>query len=206
MEQGTETWLQARKKGIGSSDAPSIMGVCEYRSMLDVWKDKLGLLPPIKENPAMALGHKFEIVARARFCLANDIEIDPAFVKHEDCEFIFASLDGANLEKKITVEIKYMGLEKWTAIAESKAPTPMHYAQIQHQLLVTGFPMSYYICYTLTDDKKEIDKYQCLEVPKNDEYITELFKKEIEFWAMVKNNVAPPDEPVAKKVRKKKGG
>jgi putative phage-type endonuclease len=191
MEQGGEPWLKFRKKGIGSSDAPAIMGVCEYRDPLDVWKDKLGLLPPIKENPAMLLGHKFEVVARARFCLENDIEIDPEIVTHSEFDFLFASLDGCNFEKKIIAEIKYMGLEKWENIRESKSPTPMHMAQIQHQLMVTGYDSSYYICYTLTDDRKEIDKYQCLTIEKNNNYIEELFKRELQFWDLVRNKIAP---------------
>lgn len=203
MDQGTGEWLKFRLKGIGSSDAPAILGVCEYRTPLDVWKDKLGLLPPIKENPAMLLGHKFEPVARARFCLENDIEIDPVIVNHSDFNFLFASLDGANLEKQIIAEIKYMGLEKWEAIRESGKPTPMHMAQIQHQLMVTGFKSSKYICYTLTEDRKEMDRYQCLDVDADPVYIENLFKKEIEFWEMVKNKIAPSAE---EKPKRKKNG
>lgn len=38
-------WLEERRKGIGGSDAPSVMNVNPYRSALHVWADKTGALP-----------------------------------------------------------------------------------------------------------------------------------------------------------------
>jgi len=204
LTQGTQQWLAVRQKYIGSSDAPGIMGVCEYRSIKDVWLDKLGMGEKVKENPAMALGHKFEIVARARFCLAMGIEVEPKMAYHKGSDFLLASLDGLNAETKTTVEIKYMGKDKFDSIKESGRPTPMHYAQIQHQLLVTGYPMSYYVCYTLTEDKKDIAEYQCLEVPADHKYIEDLYKKELEFWHMVLNRIEPKDEVKDRTTEKKR--
>ena len=42
---GREEWLQVRKGGIGSSDAASAVGLCPYRSQLELWMEKTGRSP-----------------------------------------------------------------------------------------------------------------------------------------------------------------
>ena len=42
MEQKSEEWLDWRKKGIGSSDAPIIMGVSPWKTPFELWEEKTG--------------------------------------------------------------------------------------------------------------------------------------------------------------------
>lgn len=44
MHQDRGAWLAARRRGVGSSDVPAIMGVVEQRTPLHVYYDKLGAL------------------------------------------------------------------------------------------------------------------------------------------------------------------
>jgi putative phage-type endonuclease len=51
-----------RAKGIGSSDAPVILGVDPFRTPHDLWLQKTGRVPPVEENDAMRLGSVLEPV------------------------------------------------------------------------------------------------------------------------------------------------
>ena len=62
-----EEWLIDRKKGVGGSDIAAICGLSPYRSRLDVWKDKLGLLPDFEGNKFTKAGNYLEPVVAQMF-------------------------------------------------------------------------------------------------------------------------------------------
>lgn len=39
-------WLDVRRNGIGSSDAAAAVGLCPYKSQLELWMEKTGRTPP----------------------------------------------------------------------------------------------------------------------------------------------------------------
>ncbi len=182
MEQQSDGWHTWRSMGIGSSDAPAVMGVCPYRSRKELLLDKLGRGKPFKSNPAMQLGVKFEPVARALSYFDMDIEFEPATLIHPDLDFVRASLDGICNQTKTIAEIKYMGVKNFIKCAETLSALEHHYPQVQHQLAVTGFKLAYYIPYTLTENKREIDKIAYIKVDRDDQYIERLLTLEKEFW------------------------
>lgn len=55
-----ETWLKLRKKGIGGSDASSILNLNPYRSSVNVYMEKIDENIEIKSNMKMILGEKLE--------------------------------------------------------------------------------------------------------------------------------------------------
>lgn len=61
-----QAWLEARRKGIGGTDAAAILGLSRYRTAIDVWEDKLGLAPERPATAAMEWGLRLEdAIARA---------------------------------------------------------------------------------------------------------------------------------------------
>lgn len=48
-----DTWLAARRTGIGSSDVAAILGVADQRTALHVWHDKRGELVDDAGEPAL---------------------------------------------------------------------------------------------------------------------------------------------------------
>jgi putative phage-type endonuclease len=46
-------WLAARRRGVGSSDVPAILGVAEHRTALHVWHDKRGHLVDEQTEPML---------------------------------------------------------------------------------------------------------------------------------------------------------
>lgn len=60
-----ESWLQARKTGLGGSDLGAILGLSKYRTPVDVWADKTGRAAPQEETLQMRFGsYAEEFVAR----------------------------------------------------------------------------------------------------------------------------------------------
>ena len=57
----TKEQLEQRKKGIGASEAASVLGLNPYRTPLEVWMQKKGLVETL-ETPAMRLGIRLEPV------------------------------------------------------------------------------------------------------------------------------------------------
>jgi len=54
-------WLEARTKGIGGSDAGTILGVNSYKSAFTLWAERTGLVTDdFKGNEATRLGQQFE--------------------------------------------------------------------------------------------------------------------------------------------------
>lgn len=48
-----EQWLEVRKGGIGSSDAAAAVGLCPYKSQLELWMEKTGRTPTEAAPPGM---------------------------------------------------------------------------------------------------------------------------------------------------------
>jgi putative phage-type endonuclease len=189
LQQGSEEWLSWRKKGIGGSEAGSVMGVNPYCDAYELWQRKLGLIPEVEPNDAMIRGHQLEPEARALFEIETGIKMIPMCYIHSEYDFIRASLDGISVDERIILEIKCPGL-KTHSEALSEKIRPYYYAQMQHQLLVTGAELCYYFSYTDVDD---VEPWKIIEVRRDEEYIQRLLEREQKFWQHIIDEI-PPDE------------
>lgn len=188
LDEHTREWYEWRKAGIGASDAPIIMGDSPYMTKQELWDIKKGLTQAKPTNYIQALGHKFEPIARGSFEFIVDADFPPCRVEHSEMPWLRASLDGFSEQRKEILEIKMVGQAALGSF-DKKNPKPLkrHYAQIQHQLMVTGFDICHYYCYTLTPSKEAIEDVCFFEVRRDDKYILEeLFPKLYEFWKSLK--------------------
>lgn len=65
LEIGSPDWLAYRKTGIGASEAGAVLGVCPWKSPVDVWLEKMGRAPAFDGNNATYWGSLLEdLVAR----------------------------------------------------------------------------------------------------------------------------------------------
>ena len=55
-----EEWLQNRSKGIGASEAGTVLGLNPWETPYQLWRRKKGIDPPKVENFAMVAGHLLE--------------------------------------------------------------------------------------------------------------------------------------------------
>lgn len=135
LTQGSQEWLEFRRKYRMASETPAILGVSPYQTHNDIRKAKRGESAFV--NNAMRKGVEQEPLARAQY--EADFELmRPCVLINGDYG---ASLDGLNMDGTILLEVKtpYKGTEsdRWQAAVKGEA-TPYDYAQIQHQLMVTG--------------------------------------------------------------------
>lgn len=72
-----EAWLEERKKGIGSSEVGTLMGVNSFDTPLRLWRRKMHIDPPTEETDVMALGHAVEGGVAYMFARATGAIIDP---------------------------------------------------------------------------------------------------------------------------------
>lgn len=163
MDQGSDNWLEWRNKGIGSSDAPSIMGV-GYRTPYQVYLEKIGETKTVNDpgkDWIFEKGHKVEKQARALLEIQyGGVEFRPGLIQMIDYPFLRASMDGANFvyEGGVGKEFKLVSKAEFDAgICPER-----YFPQIQHQYMVSGL--------------KKIDLVLCCEVGK----LKQLKIKEVE--------------------------
>jgi putative phage-type endonuclease len=184
LEQGSQDWLEWRRNGIGSSDAPIIMGISPWKTPFQLWEEKISPQGLDEKNWAQIRGTELEPIARANYELTHDIDMKPALVVHPKFEFLRASLDGYNEEASVVLEIKCPKALDHELALEGIVPEK-YYPQLQHQLMVTRAELAHY--YSFDGVKGAL-----VEVQRNEEYIGKLLEKEFEFWECVKNKYAPP--------------
>lgn len=131
-------WLAERQTGIGSSDAPNLVGV-GYRTAADVYRSKVE--PVSDRDPAGRLrrGILLEPLAAAEYAAVMGVELTPApFARHPDMPWLVASpdytrADGRRVEIKTTAGFG----DGWGESGTADVP-PGYRVQVQHQMGVAG--------------------------------------------------------------------
>lgn len=199
-------WEQARKNGIGASDAAAILGLSPYKSNVQLWEEKTGRREPedISDKPYVEYGTKAEQYIRALFALDHPefkvsyTEFD--VVTNPEYPFIFATLDGRledEQKRHGVLEIKTCDINRSTDWAKWDNQVPQnYYIQVLHQLLATGFDFV-----VLSAKLRYIDKrgercslikppyhFERADITADLDY---LLAKEVEFWHCVTNDIRP---------------
>lgn len=183
LDQNTEAWLELRKRKIGASDAPIIMGMSPWKTPYKLWAEKVGIDCDNIVTPAMQNGINKEQEAREEFIRLTNIQVAPKVCFHEYHDWMMASLDGIDKEEKHIVEIKNAGTKDHITALSGKVPDK-YYPQLQHQLEVTGLDMAYYFSYN--DGKGAI-----VEVGRDDKFISQMLDEEKKFFTCMQDFVAP---------------
>ena len=183
MQQNTKEWLDLRKKKIGASDAPIIMGVSPWKTKYQLWQEKLNLIEPEPMNDSMARGKALEEKARACFEEKMGVKTPPHIAFHPTLDWMMASLDGYNYEHGILVEIK-CGSRSDHDMAKVGLVPEKYYPQLQHQMEVIGVNLAYYLSF---DGENSV----VVEVQRNQTYIDQMIKEEKRFYDCMTNFTAP---------------
>lgn len=175
VREKTDAWWEWRQRGVGSSDAATILGEKRAKSTERLLREKQH---PLK-NPARTFAREqsasLERAARLAYCVALGISVDPLCVQSLARPWQRASLDGLSADGLRVVEIK-CGLGAYQRAAAHQRPPRHHYAQLQHILSVTGLPVIDYWCFCPTRSPVR------LTVPRDDAYIERLVAAEEIFW------------------------
>jgi putative phage-type endonuclease len=91
-----EEWLEIRRKGIGGSDAGTVLGKNPYKSPLTLWAEKRGeLTNEFTGNEATAWGHLLEEPIAKRFAEVTGLAVIryPVVLQHPHCSWMLANVD-----------------------------------------------------------------------------------------------------------------
>lgn len=142
------SWLKNRSKYIGGSDVACILGYNPWKTNLQLYREKIGLVeaPDLSGNAAVEYGTKAEEHIRALFALDHP-ELEVSYVENNSWHnskypFAAASLDGWSREKETDRKGVF---ESKTAIITSKAQAEKwnnripdnYYCQVVYYLGVT---------------------------------------------------------------------
>lgn len=186
-----QEWLEARNKGIGSSDCASVLGY-GYAPAVKVWGEKTGKLEPedLSKNPRVQAGIRLEkVVAEIyRDETGNKTENYGTHVwRNKQSPYMQASLDRGIISKQHkstgVLEVKTTGGWGW-----DDGPPISVLIQIQHQFVVTGRTWGAVACLKGGYD------FSIHEVNYNPDFGEMIMEKCSLFWKQVLHDVQPPPD------------
>lgn len=134
-----EEWLEERRKYIGASDMPAVLGVDPFRSALDVYLEKRGMAPDREQTAAMEAGLALERAVLDWYGQRHGVEIvyggelvtAPVVGTWAAC-----TPDGYQLvdRDRVPVQVKCTGK---TTDWDERVPEHV-YVQVQHEIMVLG--------------------------------------------------------------------
>lgn len=199
-----KSWLEARKRGMGGSDAGAAIGVNRYRSNVDLWREKTGLTEheDISDKPAVKFGKLAESHIRELFILEHpELTVDyHEFYMYYQPErpWLYATLDGELTDengRRGILEIKTATIQNAAGWAEWKEGIPQsYYAQVLHQLAATGWDFVILFAYLRTPYSGSIARLieRRIERSEVENDIDYLIAQETAFWQAVKEKRQPP--------------
>lgn len=193
-------WLEARKEGLGASDASTLLGISPWKTNVQLWEEKTGLVVPedIGDKPQVKYGNDAEPLLREFFALDHPeygLSFTPfKIIRHEQHPFITCTPDGELLEtgtnRRGGLEIKTTEILSSAGWARWKERIPdEYYAQVCHQMLATGWEfveLLAQIKYTTAagEDRKEVRHYK-IERADSLEDIALVEQAAVHFWPFV---------------------
>lgn len=184
-----EEWLENRRKGIGGSDAGAILGYNPWSSAYQVYLDKIGEGIPVEVTERMTIGTELEDYVAKKFEEKTGLKVrrKNAILMHDDYDYILANVDRLIVGKNEGLECKVTNSFSRSEWEEDKLPA--HYElQCHHYMLVTGYS-AWWIAALIGNEKVSIKR-----IERDEEIITILLDREIDFW---ENHVVPRIEPPA---------
>lgn len=199
-------WLEARKDGLGASDAAALLGLSPWKTNVRLWEEKCGLVIPedIGDKPYVRYGNDAEPLLRAFFALDHPeyrVRFTPyKIIKHETLPFITCTPDG-ELEEVSTgrrggLEIKTTEILSSTGWGHWKGCIPTeYYAQVCQQMLAAGWEfveLLAQIKYTTAEgeDRKETRHYKIERADAEDD-IALIQREAVPFWRCVEQRRRP---------------
>lgn len=213
-------WLEARKRGIGASDASSIIGANPWKSNVELWEEKTGRREPKNLDGEIRIEYGKSAEAHLRELFALDFPM--YFVTYDefamianrpDEPWLFATLDGELSEKESggpismikrngILEIKTTEIMRAGQWSEWNDRIPQYYyIQLLHQLLATGYPFAILKAQIKQRDlsdpanpvkTKTYIRHYMVEASDVQDDMDMLLQREIEFWDCVQNDHRPP--------------
>lgn len=189
-------WLEYRRKGIGGSDAATVLGLSPFCTTRDLYYDKAGIKPAIEEEQnwvAKEVGHLLEDLVARIFSRKTGLRVYAVkkMFSHPDHPFMLADVDyfvelpdgeTGILECKTT---NYNAQEKW-----ADGTVPVNYElQGRHYMAVMNINTVFFACLYGNNENEFIYR----RMDRDLDYEADLIEQERYFWwEYVMAGVEPP--------------
>lgn len=157
--QAEEQFRESRRTGIGGSDAAAILGVNPFSTALDVYNEKLALVPPKVENNQMKRGKILEPIAvnLYREVTGRAVRKQP-LRRHRLFDFILGNVDRQIVSTVDhparpqgggpgVLETKCPNVRVFARIKREKQLPVQHVVQLQHYLMVYGYAWGSFVLF-----------------------------------------------------------
>lgn len=176
-----------RDKFIGGSDIGAILGLNPWKSAYTLWAEKSGRIEveDISDKEAVWWGTNMEELVAKRFCMKTGKKVKKTTYEFscKEYPFLVAHVDRLGVGEKFVLECKTTSARNRMNYNEGEIP-PMHYAQVQFYLMLTGYKVGYLAT------KRDSDFY-ITKIDRNDEFIEDMKESAIAFWQMVQDGIEP---------------
>ena len=189
-----ESWLDVRRRGIGSSDAAAAVGLSPYQSQLELWMHKTGkadLLPSVDPNDEASplyWGTLLEPIVAAHYTKRTGRRVRRvnAVLGHPRIPWMLANIDRevVGAPDVQILECKTAGIHG-ARLWKDGVPEYVQ-LQVMHQLAVTGKQAA---DVAVLIGGQELQIYR---IERNDAMIAQLIALEEQFWGWVQREVQPP--------------
>jgi putative phage-type endonuclease len=190
---------EARRDGLGSSDAAIVLGLSKWKKPIDLWMEKLGLVEiEPSETAPQRWGKLLEREIISEWEERNGIRVRRAKaigrLRHPEIPFLTASPDGWAKRRGIVVEAKTSRSSAgWGDPGTDEIP--LHYRpQAIHLSIVTGAPV---VAVPVLIGGSDYREYVLEPTDAQKEALVEAL---VEFWRLVETKT-PPDEISTEYVR-----
>ena len=176
LNMSKETWLRLRKKGIGGSDASSVLNLNPNKSIVNVYMDKLDENIEENSNIKMILGERLEDFVAKEFSIQTGKKVRNLNGILRNQKYPFAI---ANLDKVVVSENAFLECVVTNSFCKKdwSEEVPIHYQiQCYHYMAVTGASHCY-VCALIGNEEIKIYK-----LDRDQELIDYIMEKEEEFW------------------------
>ena len=187
-----QQWLSVRQGGIGSSDAAAAVGLCPYKSQLELWMEKIGRTPAEDAPPGMddprywgTLLEPYVAVAYSQQTGRKVRKVN-AVLQHPTFPYMLANIDRevVGCPEVQILECKTAG-EWGSKLWQGGVPEYIQ-LQVQHQLAVTN-QQAADVAVLLCGQRLEIHR-----IERDEEVIARLMVLEARFWQYVTTDTEPP--------------
>ena len=187
-----QQWLSVRQGGIGSSDAAAAVGLCPYKSQLELWMEKTGRTQAENAPPGMDDARYWGILLEPYVAVAYSQQTDRkvrkvnAVLQHPTCPYMLANIDRevVGCPDVQILECKTAG--EWGSKLWRDGVPEYIQLQVQHQLAVTN-QQAVDVAVLLCGQRLEIHR-----IERDEEVIARLMVLEARFWQYVTTDIEPP--------------
>ena len=187
-----QQWLSVRQGGIGSSDAAAAVGLCPYKSQLELWMEKTGRTPAEQEPPGMddprywgTLLEPYVAVAYSQQTGRKVRKVN-AVLQHPTFPYMLANIDREVVGSPDVQILECKTAGEWGSKLWQHGVPEHIQLQVQHQLAVTS-QQAADVAVLLCGQRLEIHR-----IERDEEVIARLMVLEARFWQYVTTDTEPP--------------